>query len=75
MLLIGYGGTGKSFTIKAIVQEIIKLNNGDGTVLIMAPTGKAALNAGKFKHNNKILLFQKTNNFFILIIWKLGSLP
>ena len=32
MLLIGYGGTGKSFTIKAIVQEIIKLNNGDGTV-------------------------------------------
>ena len=45
MILSGYGGTGKSFTIKAIVQKILKSNNGIGTILIMAPTGKAALNA------------------------------
>ena len=45
MIFSGYGGTGKSFTIKAIVQEILKSNNGMCTILIMAPTGKAALNA------------------------------
>ena len=45
MIFSGYGGTGKSFTIKAIVKEILKLNNGMCTILIMAPTGKAALNA------------------------------
>ena len=46
MIFSGYGSAGKSFTIKAIVKEILKLNNGLCTILIMATTGEAALNAG-----------------------------
>ena len=46
MILSGYGGTGKFFTIKAAMeQKILKLNNGMCTILIMTPTGEAALNA------------------------------
>ena len=52
MSILGVGGTGKSFLIQAIIQEIINRNNGVGIVLVMAPTGKAALNAGEYINVN-----------------------
>ena len=46
MIMPGYDRSSRSFSIKDIVQEILKWNDGVGTVLIMAASGKTALNAG-----------------------------
>lgn len=51
MIIIGTAGTGKSYTINGIINEIInrkKEKNEERTVLVMAPTGRAAMQANGY---------------------------
>jgi ATP-dependent DNA helicase PIF1 len=46
LVVKGYAGVGKSFTIDVMIQETLNLPGNDSKkVLVMAPTGRAALNA------------------------------
>jgi len=47
MILNGFAGTGKSYTIRMMIAQTLSLpGNENKKVLVMAPTGKAALQAG-----------------------------
>jgi hypothetical protein len=51
MLLVGTAGTGKSFVIDAIVTKLLEGQPQDGgnkKVLVLAPTGKAAVGVGGY---------------------------
>lgn len=51
MIIVGTAGTGKSYTINAMINEIIARRlekNQERTVLIMAPTGRAAMQASGY---------------------------
>jgi hypothetical protein len=51
MIIVGTAGTGKSYTINGIINEIInrkKEKNEERTVLVMAPTGRAAMQANGY---------------------------
>ena len=70
MIIIGTAGTGKSYTINGMINEIIarKLErNEQKTVLVMAPTGRAAMQANGFtlqcKDGLSIPLFTGTDIF------------
>lgn len=48
MIIVGTAGTGKSYTINGMINEIIQRKletNEECTVLVMAPTGRAAMQA------------------------------
>jgi hypothetical protein len=57
MIVCGTAGTGKSFAIDAMIYELLKRLAEKGitgkTVLVMAPTGKAALQAGGYTLNSR----------------------
>ena len=71
MIIVGTAGTGKSYTINGIINEIInrkKEKNEERTVLVMAPTGRAAMQANGYtlqcKEGLSIPLF--TGNLFFI---------
>ena len=76
MIIIGTAGTGKSYTINGMINEIInrKLEkNEEKTVLVMAPTGRAAMQANGFtlqcKDGLSIPLFTGTSISLIYYIY------
>jgi len=64
MIINGVGGTGKSYLIDAMITQTLALpENRNKWVLVMAPTGKAALNASGFTlHSANGLLIPIHNN-------------
>lgn len=51
MIIVGTAGTGKSYAINGMINEIInrkKEKNEEKTVLVMAPTGRAAMQANGY---------------------------
>jgi hypothetical protein len=46
VFLTGSAGTGKTFLLRYVIQEMEKLHGGKGEVAVTAPTGIAAINIG-----------------------------
>jgi hypothetical protein len=63
LIMKGFAGVGKSFTIDVMIQETLNIpSNENKSVLVMAPTGRAALNANGVTLHSKDGLQIPVNN-------------